>query len=106
MIDEYNLSEDLLFYLRDSHSGADNSAPSAKLEGVFGIGNATIRQIINTLRCNGQPVCGDANGYFYAKTHDEINNTVIQLLNKTKMINDAAQGLVIAHQVFYDGTEG
>jgi biotin operon repressor len=106
LIDRYNQSDDILFYLRDKHIGAENYATSAVIESVFGIGGPALRQIINKLRCDGQPVCSDVNGYYYAKNRNEINNTVTQLLSRTKKINDAAQGLVLSHQIFHDGTEG
>ena len=105
MIDRYGQSEDVLLLLRDNHTGTENAVPSAKVERAFGINGVTLRQIINKLRCNGQPVCNDVNGYFYAKNRDEINNTVTQLLSRTKKISDAAQGLVLSHQIFHDGTE-
>ena len=103
MIDKYKQSEDILTYLRDNHTGAENYAASADIERIFGISNRAVRQIINKLRCAGQPICSDANGYFYAKNHDEINDTVTQLLSRTKKIVHAAQGLVLSHQVFYKG---
>lgn len=105
MTDRYYQKEDLLTYLRDCHTGAENYAPSAVIERVFGIGGVTVRQLINKLRCEGRPVCSDANGYFYAKNRGEINDTITHLLNRTRKINDAARGLVLSHQVFFDGTE-
>ena len=106
MKDRYNQSGDVLLYLRDKHTGAENFVPSAVVEHTFGISGASLRQIVNRLRSNGQPVCSDGNGYFYAKNRDEINNTVTQLLRRTRKITDAAQGLVLSHQIFHDGTEG
>ena len=106
IIDRFNQSDDVLFYLREKHTGAENFVPSRVIENVFGINGATLRQIINKLRCNGQPVCSDVNGYFYAKNRDEINNTLSQLLSRILKINEAVQGLVLSHQIFHDGTEG
>jgi len=106
MIDRYSQGEDVLAFLRNRHTGAENYVTSAEIEYLFGITGVTLRHIVNKLRCNGQPVCSDVNGYFYAKNRNEINNTVTQLLGRTKKINDAAQGLVLSHQIFYDGTEG
>ena len=106
MADKYNQSEDILSFLRDKHTGAENFTPSADIERIFGIGGAAVREIVNKLRCKGQPVCSDANGYYYAKNTNEINNTISQLLGRTRKINEAARGLVLSHQVFYDGTEG
>jgi biotin operon repressor len=106
MIDKYNVYEDILIYLQNRHSGAENAVSSARIEYIFGLSGAAVRQIVNRLRCDGRPVCSDANGYCYAKNRDEINNTVTQLLSRTRKINDAARGLVLSHQIFHDGTEG
>jgi biotin operon repressor len=106
MAGRYKQSEDILSYLRNRHTGAENFVPIIVIESVFGISGVTVRWIVNKLRCDGQPVCSDANGYFYAKNRNEINSTVTQLLSRTKKINDAARGLVLSHQIFHDGTEG
>ena len=98
-------SEDILYYLREKHTGAENYVTSKVIENAFGINCTTLRQIINKLRRNGQPVCSNVNGYFYAKNRNEINNTLSQLLGRSKKINEAAQGLVLSHQIFHDGTE-
>ena len=106
MVDRYNQAEDILSYLRSNHIGAESCVQSCVIERAFGINGATVRQIVNKLRCDGQPICSDVNGYYFAKNRNEINNTITQLLSRTKKINDAAQGLVLSHQVFYDGLEG
>lgn len=100
------IKEDLLFFIRNNHIGQENYITSSELELLFGINGASIRQIISKLRCEGQPICSDANGYYYAENHDEINNTATQLLGRTKKINEAVRGLILSHQVFYDGKEG
>jgi len=106
MKDFYNMGEDILIYLQNRHIGAENAVQSARIEYIFGLNGVTVRQIVNKLRCEGRPVCSDANGYYYAKNRNEINNTVMQLLGRTRKINDAARGLVLSHQIFHDGTEG
>ena len=102
----YRYDEDILVLLRDNHTGIENAVPSARIENIFDINGAAVRQAVNRLRCNGQPVCSDVNGYFYAKNANEINDTITQLLGRTKKITDAAQGLVLSHQIFYDGRDG
>ena len=101
----YKYDDDILTFLRDKHTGAPNAVPSARIESIFDINGATVRQSVNRLRCNGQPVCSDVNGYFYAKNSNEINETISGLLGRTKKITDAAQGLVLSHQIFYDGRD-
>jgi biotin operon repressor len=103
---KYNPGEDILIYLRNRHTGAENAVPSARIEYLFGIGGAAVRQAVNRLRRNGHPVCSNADGYFYAKNANEINDTIGQLLGRTKKITDAAQGLILSHQIFYDGRDG
>jgi hypothetical protein len=106
MTDRYKQSEDILSYLRNRHTGAENFVTCAVIENVFGVSGVTVRWIVNKPRCDGQPVCSDVNGYFYAKNRNEINNTVTQLLSRTKKINDAARGLALSHQISHNGTEG
>jgi len=105
MRDQYNVSDDVLIYLRSQHIGAENAVSSKYIEYFFDISGVEVRQIVNKLRCDGQPVCSNVNGYFYAKNSNEINNTIQQLLGRTKKIADAVQGLVLSHQVFYDGRD-
>ena len=102
---KYDASDDVLMFLRGKHIGTENAVTSAKIEQIFDVCGVEVRQIVNKLRCDGQPVCSNVNGYFYAKNREEINDTIQQLLSRTKKISDAAQGLVLSHQVFYDGSD-
>ena len=102
----YRYDDDILIHLRDRHTGANNAIPCAKVEGIFDINGVTLRQAVNRLRCDAQPVCSNADGYFYAENSDEINDTVTRLLGRSKKMTDAAQGLVLSHQIFYDGRDG
>jgi transcription initiation factor IIE alpha subunit len=105
MIDKYKQSDDILFYLRDKHTGADKSVRSEVIECIFGINGAALRQIVNKLRCDGHPICSDANGYYYAINSREINDTIRQLLGRTEKIVQAVSGLTLSHQIFYNGTD-
>jgi biotin operon repressor len=106
MTDKYDISGDILVYLRDNHIGAENAVTSADIEHIFKINGAAVRQSVNRLRCDGQPVCSNVNGYFYAKNADEINDTIQQLRGRTQKITDAAQGLVLSRQVLHGGGDG
>ncbi len=106
MTDRYNQSGDLLAYLQANHAGAKNAVPSAVIERIFCLPGASVRQLVNKLRCEGRPVCSDANGYFYAQSRDEIDGTVSQLLSRTRNIGKAARGLILSRQVFTEETEG
>lgn len=99
------INDDFLFYLKDKHTGEENYITSGDLENLFCINGKKVRKIVNELRCNGQPVCSDVNGYFYAENRNEIDNTAQQLLGRTRKINEAVSGLILSHQIFYDGLE-
>jgi len=81
--------------------------------GKSGSGKSTLLRCLNQLErvdagsiyLDGSRVCSDVNGYFYAKNSNEINETISGLLGRTKKITDAAQGLVLSHQIFYDGRD-
>ena len=102
----YRYDDDILSLLRDRHTGAENFVRSVEIERSFDIKGVAVRQAVNRLRCNGQPVCSNADEYFYAKNANEINDTITQLLGRTKKIIDAAQGFILSHQIFYDGRDG
>ena len=102
----YKYDDDILSFLRNRHTGAGNAVQSVRIENIFDINGAAVRQTVNRLRCNGHPVCSNVDGYFYAQNANEINDTIQQLLSRTQKITDAAQGLVLSHQIFYDGGDG
>ena len=106
MQDRLSVDEDVLIYLKYQHIGAEKPASSNYIAFFFDISEAEVRQAVNRLRCKGHPVCNSADGYFYAKTRDEINGTIRQLCGCGARISDEVQGLVLSHQVFCDGTEG
>jgi len=102
---QFGIDEDVLVYLRSQHVGKEKAVTGAYIKLSFGIDDTTLRQILYKLRTNGHPVCENASGYFYAQTADEINDTIQRLLRKSNNLNDATLGLVLSHQVFYDGWE-
>jgi hypothetical protein len=102
---KYTQSEKILIYLRDNHTGAENFVPSPVIEKYFGIKGVELRALINKLRCESQPVCSDGNGYYYARTVSEIDDTIAQLLSRIRKIDNAAQGLIRSREIFQDGTK-
>lgn len=94
------VKEYLLRLLQNHHVGAENFVQSCELEKAFGVGGTTLRQMVNKLRCEGQPICSDANGYFYAQTITEVELTSSQLLSRIKKIINAVYGLILSQQNF------
>ena len=58
--------EKFLRYLKRSHTGEGKAVQSKCLEIQFQMSGLKIRDIVNTLRCEGHPICSDDGGYYYA----------------------------------------
>ena len=53
-----------------------------------------IRRIVNSLRCKGEPICSDLDGYYYANNQLEIKATIAQLSSRIQKIAQARDGLL------------
>ncbi|MEG1579530.1 MAG: hypothetical protein RR336_12275, partial [Oscillospiraceae bacterium] len=51
---------------------------------------------------DGEPICSDRSGYFYAVTEQEVNRSIRQLGNRIKSIAKAQRGLIAAAAKFVD----
>ena len=89
-------------HLKKYHRGQESAASSKELEAAFHIKGAELRRAVNRLRCDGQPICSNENGYFYAARQSEIRATVAQLTGRISKITAAKNGLL----KFYEEKEG
>ena len=71
-----NIEEALCEYLAKNFRGANNPVSSKTLETVFHVKGTEIRRLVNSLRCKGEPICSDLDGYYYADNQHEINATI------------------------------
>ena len=54
-----------------------------------------VRGAVNQLRSEGEPVCSNGDGYWYASTTLEIQNTIEELEARSRSMNNAIAGLRI-----------
>jgi hypothetical protein len=54
---------------------------------------AGLREIINTLRQSGEPICSSTNGYWYAKNAEELKNCIEALDGRAIKIFEATKGM-------------
>jgi hypothetical protein len=87
---------DLLNCLKRRHLGRENAVKSPVLEARLGIRGAALRVKINDLRCNGQPICSDEFGYYYAKDEAELKATIRRFHSRIGKMAKARKGLVRA----------
>lgn len=95
-------AEALLLYLQRRCTGQRNAVSSHALEALFRVRGAALRKAVNSLRCEGQPVCSDENGYYYAATEAELTATIRQLSSRISKIAGAKNGLVRAAERYTD----
>ena len=78
-MDYVSINEKFLRYLKRNHTGAGKASQSKSLEMIFQMSGRKIRDIVNTLRCEGHPVCSYDGGYYYAANNSEILGSICQL---------------------------
>jgi len=76
--------EKLLVFIREFHCGSDNPVSNKELQRIFRLKEDEVRNCIRKLRKNGEPICYNEFGYFYARNTEDILKTVLSL---RKMIN-------------------
>lgn len=89
-----NIKSILCDYLEKSHKGEGAAISSTELERILHVKGTVIRMLVNTLRCESNPICSNAQGYFYAATQGEIQETIAQLTSRVHKISKARDGLL------------
>lgn len=85
-------------HLKQYHRGQECAASSKELEAAFHVKGTELRRAVNRLRCDGQPICSNENGYFYAARQSEVKATVAQLTGRISKIAAATKGLLKSYE--------
>ena len=85
-------------HLKQYHRGQECAASSKELEAAFRVKGTELRRAVNRLRCDGQPICSNENGYFYAARQSEVRATVAQLTGRISKIAAATKGLLKSYE--------
>ena len=92
----FDRNERIAEYLKKHHTGKKNAASSHELEAVFHLRGSKLRRQINALRCNGNPICSDKEGYYFAANKEELAATIMQLNSRISKMTKAKKGLIKA----------
>ena len=77
------------------NSSIDRAFTSTRLAEIFGIKEAvTIRQAIGKARDDGAPIASGSTGYFYAKTPDELTETIADFNSRIAAIGKRRDALI------------
>jgi len=93
MIKASDLEQSILKYLQSS---TGKYVKSYKIEASFLISGKDVREVINTLRRNGEPIASSTKGYFYTEDPQDILNTITHLRSRQQGIESAIEGLNIS----------
>jgi len=96
------VEHDFLVYIKEYHTGKEKAVSSAYLQSRFLISSRTVRKLVNQLRNEGNPICSDENGYYYAIDQKELLNSIHQMTSRIIEIAKAKNGLVKALKHFPD----
>jgi biotin operon repressor len=99
------VEKQILEHLKRYHTGRVRAVSSPFLEARFHIRGATLRGYINALRSDGNPICSDETGYYYASSGQELSATIRQLSSRIGKIAGAKNGLVRAMSLFPDESQ-
>lgn len=105
-MDNVNINDRLLSYLKRNHTGEGRAVQSKCLEIIFDMSGRKIRDIVNALRCEGYPICSDDGGYYYGANKYEVLESIRQLNSRIDKIAEAKNGLVDALSLFPESSSG
>lgn len=88
--------EEICEYLKQFHKGRENAVLSRELQHIFRLDGRNIRRNVAKLRQQGYPICSDENGYYFAGSQNEINQTVSRLNCLVTAVSNARTGLLYA----------
>ena len=87
------IKEKLMDYLIENHIGAENAVNGGKLSAACGVSNRVLRNAINELRAEEEPICSNSSGYFYASSASEVAVTMAHLASRSREMIKAREGL-------------
>lgn len=80
-------------YLREHRTGRGKAVYSRELQHIFELDGRSLRRKINRLRQEGEPICSCENGYYYAETQRELEDTIFRLNELASKVTKAKCGM-------------
>ena len=81
---------------------SEKKITAKELAKLYDLKESQIRRIVNTLRCNGIPICSNHKGYNLSKDIMDIQSTINSLKSRVKQMQKAIVGLESALEVLMD----
>lgn len=84
---------DIVDYLSEFHKTEDTALSSRKLRELFNLHDKQVRNIISSLRQNGEPICSSDKGYWYSTDEADLNKTIHRMEAQVKNMRCSIEGL-------------
>ena len=95
-----SIAESLEGFLRTEHCGERMAITAPELQERYRIRSVQLREIVNTMRLNGIPICSGVCGYYYAASAKDVAKTQASMKSRAASIIDAANGMEKAYKLF------
>lgn len=92
----YEESMHLHHFLREYKSGVANAITSERLSVIFVCTGAEIRRMVGHLRSVGVPICSGHQGYWYAESVEDVEQTISMYESRISKMVEAVGGLRVA----------
>jgi len=99
-------SEELRIHLKNNCLGRDHARKASELESALHISENELRRQVNRLRRKNIPICSGPEGYFYAAHAGEVVDTILNLEDMLKGLQDSMSGLRGSLERFGETTAG
>ena len=80
-------------YIKNNSNGRKSPICGSTIAGAFGISGYEVRALINSARCNGDPICSNGKGYYIAADVNEVRKTVDSIKGRIHSMQKAVNGL-------------
>ena len=80
-------------YIKRNSNGRKRPVRGATIASAFGVSGVRVRNMVNSARCKGDPICSNGNGYYIAGDKSELEDTIASIKGRISVMNNAVDGL-------------
>lgn len=75
-------------YIKRNSNGRKQPIRGSTIASAFGVSGVRVRNMVNSARCKGDPICSNGNGYYIARDKSEIENTIASMKGRISVMNN------------------
>lgn len=87
------LGYDIAEYLSEYHTEEKQAVKGRELSELFNLTDKQVRNIVSSMRQNGEPICSSTYGYWYSRNPEDIEKTLRRLEGQVANMGAVITGL-------------